>query len=36
MARAVGVAPARRGQPSYWPSHDADWDGVTCEPWNGR
>ncbi|PWL16197.1 hypothetical protein DKP76_18790 [Falsochrobactrum shanghaiense] len=32
-ARAVGLAPARRGQPGYWPSHDADNDGVACEPW---
>lgn len=32
-ARAVGLAPARRGQPGYWPSHDADNDGIACEPW---
>lgn len=32
-ARAVGLAPARRGQPGYWPSHDADNDGTACEPW---
>jgi hypothetical protein len=36
MARLVGVAPARRGQPGYWSSHDADRDGVACEPWNGQ
>ncbi|WP_139043883.1 excalibur calcium-binding domain-containing protein [Allomesorhizobium alhagi] len=36
MARLVGVAPARRGQPGYWPSHDADRDGIACEPWKGR
>jgi hypothetical protein len=30
-ARAVGVAPARRGEPGYWPSHDADDDGIACE-----
>jgi hypothetical protein len=36
MARLVGVAPARRGHPGYWSSHDADRDGVACEPWNGR
>ena len=32
-ARAVGLAPARRGQPGYWPSHDADNDGIACEPY---
>lgn len=32
-ARAMGVAPARQGEPGYWPSHDADGDGVACEPW---
>jgi uncharacterized membrane protein len=31
-ARAVGLAPAARGQPGYWPSHDADQDGIACEP----
>lgn len=31
-ARAVGLAPARRGQPGYWPKHDADNDGIACEP----
>lgn len=35
-ARAVGLAPARYGQPGYWPSHDADNDGIACEPWAGR
>jgi Excalibur calcium-binding domain len=30
--RTVGLAPARRGQPGYWPSHDADSDGIACEP----
>jgi hypothetical protein len=34
-ARAVGLAPARRGEPGYWPSHDADNDGIACEVWNG-
>lgn len=34
-ARAVGLAPARRGQPGYWPSHDRDKDGVACEPYRG-
>ena len=32
-ARAVGLAPARRGEPGYWPSHDADNDGIACEPY---
>ena len=32
-ARAVGLAPARRGQPGYWPQHDRDRDGWACEPW---
>jgi hypothetical protein len=32
-ARAVGLAPANRGEPGYWPSHDADRDGIACEPW---
>jgi Excalibur calcium-binding domain len=35
-ARAVGLAPAIRGQPGYWPSHDADQDGKACEPWRHR
>nr|WP_202292921.1 excalibur calcium-binding domain-containing protein [Mesorhizobium sp. 131-2-1] len=34
-ARFVGLAPARRGQPGYWPTHDADRDGIACEPWHG-
>ena len=34
-ARAVGLAPARKGQPGYWPTHDADKDGIACEPWHG-
>ncbi len=32
-ALAVGLAPARRGQPGYYASHDADGDGIACEPW---
>ncbi len=32
-ARAVGLAPARRGEPGYWPGNDADHDGWACEPW---
>ncbi|MFC3324365.1 excalibur calcium-binding domain-containing protein [Mesorhizobium cantuariense] len=34
-ARAVGLASARRGEPGYWPTHDADHDGKACEPWHG-
>ena len=30
-ARAVGLAPAQKGEPGYWPGHDADNDGITCE-----
>ncbi len=36
VARAVGLAPAHMGEPGYWPTHDADHDGIACEPWNGR
>ena len=32
-ARAVGLAPAMKGQPGYWSSHDRDRDGTACEPW---
>ncbi|HET6387810.1 excalibur calcium-binding domain-containing protein [Hyphomicrobium sp.] len=32
-ARAVGLAPAVRGEPGYWPRNDADDDGIACEPW---
>jgi hypothetical protein len=32
-ARAVGLAPAYRGQPGYYPQHDRDRDGVAFEPW---
>jgi Excalibur calcium-binding domain len=35
-ARAVGLAPASRGQPGYWASHDRDGDGWACEPWPRR
>jgi hypothetical protein len=34
-ARAVGLAPARRGEPGYYPRHDEDNDGIACEPWSG-
>lgn len=32
-ARFMGLAPAQRGQPGYWPKHDEDNDGIACEPW---
>ena len=32
-ARAVGLAPALRGQPGYYDRHDADNDGTACEPY---
>jgi len=35
-ARAVGLAPAGRGEPGYYSRHDADNDGVACEPWPRR
>ncbi len=35
-AHSVGLAPSRKGQPGYWPRHDADDDGVACEPWRYR
>ena len=35
-ARAVGLAPARPGEPGYWPQHDRDGDGIACEPWPRR
>jgi Excalibur calcium-binding domain len=34
FARSVGLAPAKRGQPGYWESHDRDGDGIACEPWH--
>jgi hypothetical protein len=30
--RAMGLAPAYRGNPGYWLRHDADNDGIACEP----
>ena len=33
-ARAVGLAPARRGKPGYYFRHDRDQDGIACEPWS--
>jgi hypothetical protein len=35
-ARSVGLAPAYQGQPGYWPQHDRDNDGITCEPYPRR
>jgi hypothetical protein len=35
-ARTMGLAPALRGQPGYYERHDADNDGVACEPWPRR
>lgn len=32
-ARAVGLAPARHGEPGYYFRHDRDQDGIACEPW---
>jgi hypothetical protein len=32
-ARAVDLAPAKKGQPGYWGRHDRDGDGLACEPW---
>jgi hypothetical protein len=32
-ARAVGLAPARKGEPGYCASHDRDGDGIACEVW---
>jgi hypothetical protein len=30
-AWSMGQAPALRGEPGYWRSHDADRDGIACE-----
>ena len=35
-ARAVGLAPAHRGEPGYYLTHDRDRDGIACEPWPRR
>lgn len=32
-ASGVGLAPARRGEPGYWPKLDGDRDGISCELW---
>ena len=32
-ARLVGLAPAYVGEPGYYRHHDADHDGIACEPW---
>ena len=31
-ARAMGLEPARMGEPGYWPWLDRDKDGIACEP----
>lgn len=33
-ASAMRLAPARRGEPGYWPGLDADNDGIACEWWS--
>ncbi len=33
QAQALGLTPARRGHPGYWPEWDGDDDGVSCERW---
>lgn len=35
-ARADGVAPMYRGQPTYNSNLDGDHDGIACEPYRGR
>ena len=38
-ARSMGLVPARRGEPGYYSHHDANHDGIACEPTvmiNGR
>ena len=30
-ARALGLVPARKGEPGYWLRHDLDGDGLTCD-----
>jgi hypothetical protein len=35
-ARFMGLAPAHRGEPGYYPRHDRDKDGIACEPWPRR
>lgn len=34
-ARTVGLAPSTKGAPGYYRRHDADGDGVACEPFRG-
>lgn len=31
-ARAVGLAPAKQGEPGFWHRQDRDGDGTSCEP----
>lgn len=32
VARMVGLAPSTEGAPGYYSRHDADADGIACEP----
>ncbi|MFH1157632.1 MAG: excalibur calcium-binding domain-containing protein [Pseudomonadota bacterium] len=32
-ARSLGLAPAHRGEPGYYPWHDRDNDNISCEQW---
>jgi len=34
-ARALGFEATYRGEPGYWSHHDADGDGIACEPYVG-
>ncbi|MBL8713612.1 MAG: excalibur calcium-binding domain-containing protein [Alphaproteobacteria bacterium] len=36
FARLFGLAPAHKGEPGYYYRHDADGDGVSCEPFKDR
>jgi hypothetical protein len=33
LAQFFDLAPANAGEPGYYQKHDADGDGVACEPW---
>ncbi|MDX2275169.1 MAG: excalibur calcium-binding domain-containing protein [Hyphomonadaceae bacterium] len=35
-ARTQNLAPSYRGMPGYYPAHDADGDGIACEPYFRR
>ncbi|RDI62341.1 excalibur calcium-binding domain-containing protein [Microvirga subterranea] len=36
LARAIGLAPAYRGDPGYWAHQDEDSDGRSCETWKSH